>query len=85
LPNRLSKLFLSHPEALNETYVTHLRHAMSYSGRLLAAAFCAFAHGLMPFLFEKSASNAIKAMHGEMAARGAMQPGAQQSEAQPAK
>jgi hypothetical protein len=74
MPNPVSKLFLAHPEALNESYAQHMGHAMSYSGRLFAASFCAFVHGLFPFLFEKTASNAIKAMHAEMAARGAMRP-----------
>lgn len=74
MPNPVSKLFLAHPEALDETYGQHMGHAMSYSGRLFKAAFCAFIHGIFPFLFEKTASNAIKAMHAEMMARGAMQP-----------
>jgi hypothetical protein len=70
----MKTLFLAHPEALDETYGQHMRHAMSYSGRLLAASFCAFVHGLFPFLFEKTASNAIKAMYAEMTARGATKP-----------
>jgi Family of unknown function (DUF6356) len=74
MPNRVKEMFLAHPEALNETYFQHLRHAMSYAGRLLAASFCAFTHALLPFLFEKTASNTIKTMYGEMTARGATQP-----------
>jgi Family of unknown function (DUF6356) len=74
MPNPLKSLFMAHPDALNETYGQHLRHAMSYSGRLFAASFCAFVHGLLPFLFEKTASNEIKRMHAEMMARGAMTP-----------
>ncbi|MGL4243017.1 MAG: DUF6356 family protein [Beijerinckiaceae bacterium] len=74
MPRNVRDLFLAHPEALNESYLQHLRHAMSYSGRLFAASFCAFAHGLFPFLFEKTASNAIRTMYGEMTARGATKP-----------
>jgi Family of unknown function (DUF6356) len=74
MPNPVKKLFLSHPEALNESYFQHMRHAMSYSGRLFAASFCALAHAFLPFLFEKTASNAIRTMYGEMTARGATQP-----------
>jgi Family of unknown function (DUF6356) len=80
MPSRVKTMFLAHPEALNETYLQHLRHAMSYSGRLFAAGFCAFAHALLPFLFEKTASNAIKSMYGEMTARGATRPGAMPAE-----
>jgi hypothetical protein len=72
MPNRLKSLFMAHPEALDESYGQHMGHAMSYSGRLFAASFCAFVHGVFPFLFEKTASDAIKAMHAEMMARGAM-------------
>jgi hypothetical protein len=72
MPNPVKSLFMAHPDALNESYGQHMGHAMSYAGRLFAAAFCAFVHGLFPFLFEKTASDAIKAMHAEMMARGAM-------------
>ena len=63
--------FTRHPEALGESFGQHFWHAMSYSGRLFLAAGAAFTHALLPFLFEKTASNAIKAMHGEMTSRGA--------------
>ena len=78
MPNRVKQLMLAHPEALNETYFQHLRHAMGYARRLLAASFCAFIHALLPFLFEKTASNTIKTMYGEMTARGATSPVAPQ-------
>lgn len=74
MPNPVKKLFLDHPEALNETYFEHFGHAMSYAGRLFAAGFCALMHAFFPFLFEKTASNAIKAMYGEMTTRGATKP-----------
>ena len=47
---------------------------MGYAGRLFAAGFCALTHALLPFLFEKTASNLIKAMYAEMTARGATAP-----------
>jgi hypothetical protein len=80
---RFKNLFTAHPDALGESYFQHLGHAMSYSGRLFAAGFCAFTHALLPFLFEKTASNAIKTMYGEMTARGATQP-VEQTKAWPA-
>lgn len=84
MTNPVKSLFLAHPESLDETYGQHLRHAMSYSGRLFAASFCAFVHGLLPFLFEKTASNAIRRMHAEMIARGAMQSSPAASQLTPA-
>jgi hypothetical protein len=74
MSNPVKKLMLAHPKALNETYWQHLRHAMSYSGRLFAASFCAFVHALLPFLFETTASRAIRTMYGEMTARSATAP-----------
>ncbi|MCU0886143.1 MAG: DUF6356 family protein [Beijerinckiaceae bacterium] len=66
--------FTRHPEALGESFGQHFIHAMSYSMRLFGAAGAAFVHALLPFLFEKTASNTIKAMYGEMTSRGATAP-----------
>jgi Family of unknown function (DUF6356) len=71
---RVRNLFNAHPDALGESYFEHFGHAMSYAGRLFAAGFCALTHALLPFLFEKTASNLIKQMHAEMMARGANTP-----------
>jgi Family of unknown function (DUF6356) len=72
--NRFKTLFTSHPDSLNESYFQHFSHAMGYSVRLFGAAFCAFTHALLPFLFEKTASTAIKTMYSEMTSRGATTP-----------
>lgn len=72
--SRIKSLFTAHPESLDESYGQHFGHALSYAGRLFAASFCAFTHALLPFLFEKTASNLIKQMHAEMMARGAVRP-----------
>ncbi len=69
--SRLKSLFVAHPDALGETYLQHLGHAVSYAGRMFAAGFCALTHAIFPFLFEKTASNMIKQMYAEMTARGA--------------
>jgi Family of unknown function (DUF6356) len=74
MSNRFKALFLSHPDSLNESYFQHFSHAMGYSARLFGAAFCAFTHAVFPFLFEKTASTAVKTMYGEMTSRGATPP-----------
>jgi Family of unknown function (DUF6356) len=71
---RLKTMFNAHPASLDESYLEHLGHAMSYAWRLFAAGFCALTHALLPFLFEKTASNLIRQMHAEMMARGANAP-----------
>jgi hypothetical protein len=66
--------FTHHPEQLGESYASHGRHALSYALRLFAAGGAALVHAVLPFLFEKTASNLIKAMYAEMTARGATTP-----------
>ncbi len=66
--------FTHHPEQLGESYASHAGHALSYSWRLFAAGGAALVHAFLPFLFEKTASNAIKGMYAEMTARGATKP-----------
>ncbi len=66
--------FTDHLHDVNETYLQHMGHALSYAGRLAAAAVCALVHALLPFLFVKTASNLIREMYGEMSARGALRP-----------
>jgi hypothetical protein len=65
----LGAAFRDHPASVGETYLQHLTLALSYSVRLFAAGLAALVHGFLPFLFEKSASVAIKQMHEEIAAR----------------
>jgi Family of unknown function (DUF6356) len=69
--SRLKSLFVAHPDALGESYLQHLGHAMGYAGRMFAAGLCALTHAIFPFLFEKTASNLIKQMYAEMTSRGA--------------
>jgi hypothetical protein len=80
----LKDRFTRHPHALEETYGEHFGHAMGYAGRLFKASFCAFSHALFPFLFEKTASNEIKAMYAEMTARGATAPVTREAQPLPA-
>ena len=71
MATNLKALFTEHPDAVGEDYAEHFGVAMRYSGRLFAAAGAALVHAFLPFLFEKTASNAIKAMYADMTRRGA--------------
>lgn len=70
----MSNPFTRHPDALGETFFQHFWHALSYSGRMFLAGGAALVHAFLPFLFEKTASNMIKSMYAEIAARGATAP-----------
>jgi hypothetical protein len=66
--------FTQHPHAVGESYGAHSAVAFRYAMRLFAAGFAALVHAVLPFLFEKTASNAIKAMYADMMRRGANTP-----------
>lgn len=62
----LSRLFTEHPSSVDETYLQHMRFAAGFSVRLLAAGLAALVHAVLPFLFERTASRMIDAMHHRM-------------------
>lgn len=68
----MSKLFCDHPEAAAETYLEHMAFAHRFSGRLFRASLAAFIHGLVPGLFETTASSIILEMNAELVARRAL-------------
>jgi Family of unknown function (DUF6356) len=59
-------LFTHHPHAVGESYMQHFGVALSYSGRMFVAAFCALVHAVLPFMFEKTASGMIRTMVADM-------------------
>jgi hypothetical protein len=71
---QIRRAFMAHPEAVGESYGQHFGVAFGYALRLFGAGFAALVHAFLPFLFEKTASNAIKRMYANMTARGATTP-----------
>jgi hypothetical protein len=63
----LDRWFLAHPRRLDESYLAHQRAAWGFSGSLLKAAIACFIHGLVPGLFESTASRSIAELHERMA------------------
>ena len=66
MTNQIARLFTAHPQSVDETYFEHLVFAGRFSGKLFLAAFCALAHAILPFTFEKTASRMINEMHHRM-------------------
>jgi len=64
----MQHLFKDHLTSVGESYFEHMASAFSFAARLLAAAFACFVHGLLPFLFTKTGSSAVKRLHEEMIA-----------------
>lgn len=61
-----------HLDEVGETYGEHFAHAGGYGVTLLVAAMACMVHAILPFLFERTASDCIRNLHGRMAARGRM-------------
>ena len=55
----LSKLFRGHPESVGETYLEHMRAALTFSFMMVRAAVACFVHAFLPFLFVTTGSGTV--------------------------
>lgn len=62
----IPELFTRHPASVGETYTEHMQVAAGFGLRLLLASLACFVHALLPFLFKRTGSTAIHALHGTM-------------------
>jgi hypothetical protein len=75
----LRRVFLSHPQAVDESYGEHFLFALGFAARLLGAGLAALVHAVIPCLFETTASRMILEMHDRIARRAhTLQPAALQ-------
>lgn len=65
----LGRLFKDHPASVDETYLQHLGRAVGFGARMVCAGFACMLHGLLPFLFKTTGSDAMCDLHDEMSAR----------------
>ena len=68
MPNA-PRCFTAHPASAGETYGEHLRVALSFALPLTRAAFGAYVHALLPFLFTTTASGIVRDLHSRMTRR----------------
>lgn len=59
----INKMFTEHPATVGETYFGHLKSATGFSLKMIGCGLACFIHGLLPFLFVKTGSNAIEHLH----------------------
>lgn len=64
------KLFIDHPQSIDETYFEHARFALKFSSLLFLAALAAFIHALVPAFFEKTASTIVANLFDKTRNRG---------------
>ena len=60
------KIFLEHPQTVDETYGEHLVQATTFSGKMLFGAGACFVHALIPCLCTKMGSDTIRELHERM-------------------
>jgi hypothetical protein len=65
----LRRFFTKHPASLGETYPEHIRLSLGYAVSLLGAALAAFADAVFPFVFQMTASQAVRRLYERMTKR----------------
>jgi hypothetical protein len=63
------RAFTEHPASVGESYLGHLLQATRFGLRMIGAGLACLLHGLLPFLCVTRGSDAMTALHAEMAAR----------------
>jgi hypothetical protein len=58
--------FTRHPAAVGETYGEHFGFATGVGSRMVLAGLACMLHGVFPFLFERTGSRAILALHQQV-------------------
>ncbi len=66
---KLFRVLTEHPASVGETYFGHLRQATTFGLRMAFAGIACILHGLLPFLFVTTGSDAVKSLDAEMSAR----------------
>jgi hypothetical protein len=66
----LSRLFLTHPRAVDESYVEHFFFALWFAGQLAMAAGAALCHAVLPFTCERTASTIVARLYARTHNRG---------------
>ena len=78
--SKFTELMTAHPASVDESYGEHFLFALRFSGTLMLAAGAALVHAVLPFLFEKTASQIVARLYQRTHNRGANIPAASASE-----
>jgi len=68
----MSNPFTAHPNAVNETYATHLAFALKFGLKMTLGGLAALLHAVFPFLFIRTSSSIcdeLQAMRAQSLAR----------------
>jgi hypothetical protein len=56
----------AHLQQIDESYVQHMKHALSFAFELAVASLVCLVHAFLPFLFEKKGSEQVQRLHERM-------------------
>ena len=70
----IKHLFTQHPASVGESYGEHLAVAASFGLRMILGGLACLIHALLPFLFVRTGSVQISALHDTMVAHRRRQP-----------
>ena len=66
----LQRIFLDHPASVDETFLQHMRFALTFAAGLFLAGGAALVHAFIPCLCEKTASRKIEQLYTHMKSKG---------------
>ena len=66
----LRKIFIDHPQSVDESYFEHMAFALKFAGLLALAAGAALIHAFIPAACEKTASKIIAKLYARTHNRG---------------
>lgn len=61
--------FTRHPASVGESWSEHARAAGGFGLAMVAGGLACLVHAVLPFLFERTGSDTVAALHRRMAAR----------------
>ena len=62
----LIRAFTEHPASVGESYGEHLGRALCFGTRMIFAGIACLVHGVLPFLFVRTGSQAISELNERM-------------------
>ncbi len=65
----LPSLFTAHPASVDESYAEHMGVAFGFALRMFLGSLACLVHAFLPFLFLKTGSDTIVALHERMVAQ----------------
>lgn len=70
----IDRLFLRHPRTLGESYVEHAGAAGRFGVAMIVAGLACLVHAIVPALFTRTGSDAVRRLHDRLGGRRATPP-----------